>query len=279
MASPFFFVAKKDSKKLRPCQDYRALNEETIKNAYPLLQVGNLLDKLKGKKYFTKLDLRWGYNNVRIKEGDEWKAAFITNKGLFEPTVMFFGLCNSPGTFQTMMNQIFVLETAEGWLLIYMDDLLIAAETLEELREKTTRVLKILKENDLFLNLDKCHFEKTEIDYLGMIISENSLKMDPTKINGIKNWEAPKTVKQVRSFLGFCNFYRRFIGRFADISKPLTKVTKKKTTWNWSEECESAFRELKSKFLEQPILIMPDSKQPFTLETDTSKWASGGVLR
>jgi len=125
MASPFFFVSKKDSKKLRPCQDYRQLNEGTIKNVYPLPRVDEPLDKLKEAKYFTKLDLRWGYNNVRIKEGNEWKAAFKMNKGLFEPLVMFFGLCNSPATFQNMMNDIFIMETNEGWILIYIDDILI----------------------------------------------------------------------------------------------------------------------------------------------------------
>ena len=118
MALLFFFVSKKDSKKLRPCQYYRHLNEGTIKNAYPLPRVDELLDKLKGAKYFTKLDLRWGYNNVRIKIGDEWKAAFKMNKGLFEPLVMFFGLCNSLATFQNMINNIFLMETDEEWILI-----------------------------------------------------------------------------------------------------------------------------------------------------------------
>jgi len=135
MASPFFFVSKKDSKKLRPCQDYRCLNKGTIKNAYPLPQVDELLDKLKGAKYFTKLDLRWGYNNVWIKEGDEWKAAFKMNKGLFEPLVMFFGLCNSPATFQNMMNDIFNMETNEGWILIYINDILIFSKRKEELQK------------------------------------------------------------------------------------------------------------------------------------------------
>jgi hypothetical protein len=124
MASPFFFISKKDSKKLRPVQDYRRLNEGMIRNAYPLPRVDELLDKLKGAKYFTKLDLRWGYNNVRIRPGDEWKAAFKCSKGLYEPLVMFFGLCNSPGTFQNMMNDIFLIETNEGWILIYLDDML-----------------------------------------------------------------------------------------------------------------------------------------------------------
>ena len=133
MASLFFFVSKKDSKKLRPCQDYRCLNEGTIKNAYPFPRVDELLDKLKGAKYFTKLDLQWEYNNVRIKIGDEWKAAFKTNKGLFEPLVMFFGLCNSPATFQNMMNDIFLIETDEEWILIYINDILIFSKEKEHL--------------------------------------------------------------------------------------------------------------------------------------------------
>jgi len=216
MASPFFFVSKKDLKKLRPCQDYRRLNEGTIKNAYPLPWVDELLDKLKGAKYFTKLNLQWEYNNVRIKEGDEWKVAFKMNKGLFEPLVMFFGLCNSLATFQNMMNDIFVMETNEGWILIYIDDILIFSKRKEELQKLTLRVLKKLQENDLFANLDKCTFEATEVDYLGMIISEDQIKMDPAKLEGIKDWPSPTTVKQVRSFLGFGNFYRKFIGHYAN---------------------------------------------------------------
>jgi hypothetical protein len=133
MASPFFFVKKKDGK-LRPCQDYRYLNEWTIKNAYPLPLISEIMDKLKGAKYFTKFDVRWGYNNIRIKEGDEWKAAFKTNRGLFEPTVMFFGMCNSPATFQAMMNTVFADLIEEGITIIYMDDILIFT-TLKELLE------------------------------------------------------------------------------------------------------------------------------------------------
>jgi len=132
MASPFFFVSKKDADALRPCQDYWYLNDSTIKNNYPLLLVGDLVDKLRGAKWFTKLDIRWGYHNIRIKEGDEWKGAFKTNKGLFEPMVMFFGLCNSPATFQNMMNDIFRDMLDEGWIIIYMDDILIFSANLEE---------------------------------------------------------------------------------------------------------------------------------------------------
>jgi hypothetical protein len=150
MASPFFFVKKKDGK-LRPVQDYQELNKGTVKNAYPLLLIPELIDKLKNAQIFTKVDLRWGYNNVRIKEGDEWKAAFKTNKGLFEPTVMFFGLMNSPATFQAMMNTIFKDLIDQGKVVIYMDDILIFTTNLEEHRKLVKQVLQRLRDNDLYL--------------------------------------------------------------------------------------------------------------------------------
>jgi len=221
MASPFFFVFKKDLKKLRPYQDYRRLNEGTIKNVYPLPWVDELLDKLKGAKYFTKLNLWWGYNNVQIKEGDEWKAAFKTNKGLFELLVMFFGLCNSPATFQNMMNDIFIMETNEGWILIF-------SKKKEELQKLTLWVLKKLQENNLFANLDKCTFEATDVDYLGMIISENQIKMDPAKLEGIKNWPSPTSVWRFDSVRLFTPFQvsRTGVGhRFPYDWGNLTKTT------------------------------------------------------
>src|SRR6266567_5992850 len=168
MASPFFFVSKKDGK-YRPVQDYRYLNQWTIKNAYPLPLISEIMDKLKASnaKYFTKLDVRWGYNNIRIKEGDEWKAAFKMNFGLFEPTVMFFGLCNSPATFQAMMDAIFKDPIHEGWVIVYMDDILIFSKTKEELEERTKRILQILQDNDLYLKPKKCFFCQEKIEYLG----------------------------------------------------------------------------------------------------------------
>lgn len=172
MALPFFFVKKKD-RALRPVQDYRRLNEMTIKNRYPLPLISELIDKLKGAKYFTKLDVRWGYNNVRIKEGDEHKAAFVTNRGLFEPTVMFFGLTNSPATFQNMMNDIFADFIAEGKVTVYLDDILIFSADLEEHRRIVMEVLRRLKENDLFLKPEKCEFEQDRTEYLGMIITHD----------------------------------------------------------------------------------------------------------
>jgi hypothetical protein len=263
-------VEKKDAKKLRPCQDYWYLNKFTKPNAYPLPLISDLMITLKGSKFFTKLDIRWGYNNVRIKEGDEWKAAFITNKGLFEPTAMFFGLRNSPTTFQAMMDDYFRDMIDEGWIAIYMDDILIHARTKEDLEKRTKRVLERLKEHDLYLKPEKCKFERTEVEFLGTIISENTIRMDPIKLAGIRDWPSPTTVKQTRSFLGFRNYYRRFISGFAEIARPLHELTKKDKIWNWTNECQTAFETLKECFSTAPVLTMPDTTKPFTLETDAS---------
>jgi hypothetical protein len=282
-ASGFFFVSKKTKgdtiDNYRACQDYQDLNEGTVKDKYPLPHVPDLLLKLQGLKYFTKLDLRWGYNNVRIKAGNEKYAAFKMPAGLFEPTIMFFGLCNSPATFQRMMNEHFRDMIDEKWIVIYMDDILICANSKEELKQRTRRVLKRLHDKDLFLKLEKCKFAQTEIEFLGLIISEGQVRMDAAKLAGIKSWPAPKTVKQVRSFLGFANFYRKFIGHYAEITKPLTNLTRKDLKFEWTDECNKAFNELKERFLEEPILRMPDTTKQFVLETDASKWATGAVLK
>ena len=171
MASPFFFVKKKDGK-LRPVQDYQKLNEMTIKNCYPLPLISELIDKLTHAKIFSKMDIRWGYNNIRIKEGDEWKAAFRTNQGLFEPLVMFFGLTNSPPTFQTMMNDVFREEIVKGWVVIYMDDILVFSKNEEDHEKYVGRILQKLREHKLSLKPEKCWFSKKEIEFLGLIISK-----------------------------------------------------------------------------------------------------------
>ena len=277
MASPFFFVDKKDGK-LRPCQDYRYLNEHTIKNAYPLPLISELLDKLKGARRFTKLDVRWGYNNVRIRDGDQWKAAFKTNRGLFEPTVMFFGLCNSPATFQAMMDDIFGDMVEECIIIVYMDDIFLFAPDEATLTANTKRVLARLRENDLFLKPTKCEFNKTKVEYLGMVIEEGKISMDPGKLKGIKDWPTPTTVKQTRAFLGFGNFYRRFIKGFSNLAKPLNDLLKKDQKFEWTDECQQTFDELKKRFTEEPVLAMPDQTRPFQIETDASKYATGAVL-
>jgi hypothetical protein len=204
-------------------------------------------------------DLRNLHKHCHSKEGDEWKATFITNKGLFEPTVMFFGLRNSPATFQAMMDDYFRDMIDEGWIAIYMDDILTHARTKEDLEKRTKRVLKRLKEHDLYLKPEKCKFERTEVEFLGTIISENTIRMDPIKLAGIRDWPSPTTVKQKRSFLGFGNYYRRFISGFAEITRPLHELTKKDKIWNWTNECQTAFETLKEHFSTAPVLTMPDT--------------------
>ena len=215
MAAPVFFVKKTDGK-LRLVQDYRALNAMTVKKKYLLPLIPELIAKLRGAKYFTKLDVRWGFNNIWIKEGDEWKAAFRTNCGLYEPLVMFFGLTNSPATFQTMMDDIFEDLISEGVMVVYLDDILIFTETLDEHRRITRRVLELLEKHKLYLCADKCEFKKTTVEYLRVIISHNSVTMDPVKIAGVAEWPTLTNKKEVQSFLGFTNFYRRFIKDFSE---------------------------------------------------------------
>src|SRR3978361_1248627 len=217
MASPFFFVSKKEEGVDRPCQDYRYLNNGTIKNTYPLPLISDLVDKLKGASVFSKMDLRNGYNNIRIKDGNQWKAAFKTNRGLFEPTVMFFRLCNLPGTFQVFMNDTFKDMIDEGWIVIYMDDILIFSKNPEEHQERTLRVLERLRQHDLYLKPEKCKFDVEEINFLGLVIRPGIVAMDPTKLAGIQEWKTPAMVKGVRSFLGFRKFSRKFIWHYTYI--------------------------------------------------------------
>ncbi|GLB41135.1 putative retrotransposable element tf2 155 kda protein type 1-like [Lyophyllum shimeji] len=277
MASPVFFIKKKDGS-LRLVQDYRALNAITVKNRYPLPLISELINNLRGARYFTKLDVRWGYNNVRIKEGDEWKAAFRTNRGLFEPLVMFFGLTNSPATFQTMMNDIFRDLIAQGVVCVYLDDILIYTKTLEEHRRITRIVLDRLRKHRLFLKPKKCEFERTEIEYLGLIISHGTASMDPVKVAGVAEWPVPKNKKEVQSFLGFTNFYRRFIRDFSHHARPLFDLTAKDVAWTWGSGQQDAFDSLKRAITSKPVLIFPDDDRPFRVEADSSDFATGAVL-
>jgi hypothetical protein len=192
---------------------------------------------------------------------------------------MFFGMTNSPATFQSMMNDYFADYITQGWVLIYIDDILILSKNPEHHHERTMKVLTRLKEKDLFLKPEKCAFNVSEVEYLGFIVKPNEISMDPTKLAGIRDWIPPKNVKGVRSFLGFGNFYRRFIGNYAAIAKPMNELTKKTKVFEWSQECQTAFDNLKKKFLEKPVLVVPNPSEPFYVESDTSKWATGAVLR
>ena len=277
MASPVFFVKKKDGA-LRFVQDYRALNAMTIKNRYPIPLINDLINRLKGARFFTKLDVRWGFNNVRIRKGDEWKAAFRTNRGLFEPLVMYFGLTNSPATFQTMMNDIFQDLILSGDVMVYLDDILIAHSDLRTHRRIVAEVLRRLRKHKLYLRPEKCEFEKSEIEYLGVIISHDHVRMDPVKVAGVAAWPTPSNRKDVQQFLGFTNFYRRFIGGFSDVARPLFDLTKKDVRWTWGDAEASAFQALKDLVTSEPVLVLPDPSRPYRLEADSSDFATGAVL-
>ena len=278
LAVPLFFIAKRGGGALRPIQDYRALNDITIKNATPLPLIPELIDKLQGSRYFTKFDVRWGYNNIRIREGDEWKAAFKCSLGLFEPLVMTFGLCNAPATFQSFMNSIFSDLIDEGHLVVYLDDILLFHTTLQLLHALTHDVLSRLQKYDLFLKPEKCSFDQNSIEYLGVVISEGRVGMDPAKVSGITKWPQPKTVKELQSFLGFCNFYRRFIQDYSQVAHSLFALTKKDVPYIWATPQESAFRSLIHAFTVAPVLALPNPALPFRVITDASDFALGAIL-
>ena len=275
--SPMFFVPKKDGKK-RMVQDYCYINEFTVKNNYPLPLISQLVDKLKGCKLFMKMNLHWGYNNIQVKEGDEWKAAFVTHKGAFEPLVMYFGLCNSPTTFQKMMNEIF--HDMSDVCMVYINDLMIFTklDNQEEHDKIMLEVLQQLEANDLFVKPEKCHFWVKEVDFLGMIVSCDGIKMDPSKVSAILKWPNLTNIKQVRAFLGLGNFYQRLIKDYAIIARPLTDLMCKDTPFTFGDKERGAFNTLKVAFMKAPVLQYPDQDREFQLETDASEFAISGVL-
>ena len=276
IASPCFFVKKKYGS-LRLVTDFRKINEITIPNRFPIPLQIELIDKVKGKKLFSKLDLRWGYNNIRIKEGHEWKTSFRTKYGVYEYLVMPFGLKNAPGIFQEFMNWIF-RDLLDIYVVVYLDDILIFSDNEEDHTRHVEEVLKRLMENNLFAKLTKCEFAKTEVGFLGLIISTEGISMEKEKIKAIQEWAQPTTVKQLQAFLGFVNFYRRFIKDFSLIARILHELTQKGVAYNWTTDCEAAFQKIKEAVSQDPVLIHPNPDKPFTLETDASGVAIGSIL-
>jgi len=277
-ATPFFFIKKK-SRELWPIQDYCKVNKWTIKNRYPLPLIPELINWVEGASLFSKFNIQWGYNNVRIKEGDEWKAAFTTNQGLFEPKVMFFGLTNSPATFQAMMNDIFKDEIREGWVSIYMDNILIHMDNdVAKHRKYVHWILQKLEENNLYLKPEKCAFEQQKIEFLGVVLEGGTIQMDPTKIKGVADWPAPKTVKDIWVFLGFTRFYHYFVPNYSNIACPLINLTKKATPFHWDPPQFKAFETMKTLMCQKPILWQPHYDVPFFLAMDTLAYGVGAVL-
>ncbi|QRV96805.1 Retrotransposable element Tf2 protein [Ceratobasidium sp. AG-Ba] len=276
IASPCFFVKKKDGS-LRLVTDYRKINNITIPDQFPMPLQVELVDQVKNAKIYSKLDLRWGFNNIRIKEGDEWKTAFRTAYGIYEYLVMPFGLKNAPAVLQRMMNHIF-RHLLGATVVVYMDDILIFSEKEEEHAEHVREVLRILRENNLYAKLAECEFFVKKVIFLGLVITPEGISMEEEKIKAITEWNAPRKIKEVQAFLGFVNFYRRIIAEFSKIARPLHDLTKKETKFEWSQECQQAFEEIKKRVCENPVLIHPDPEKPFILETDASGVAIGAIL-
>ena len=275
-AAPLLLAAKPGGG-VRLCQDYRGLNNVTIKNRYPLPLIRETLDALCNAKVYTKLDIIAAFNKLRIAEGHEWKTAFITRFGLYESLVMPFGLCNAPASFQDYINHT-LFDLLDKICTAYLDDVLIYSENRKEHRAHVREVVSRLRDAGLQIDIDKCEFETTRTKYLGLIITPNGLQMDPDKVSAIVEWRAPTSVRDLQKFLGFANFYRRFICNFSKITAPLNDLLRKSVAWEWTSDQANAFHRLKIAFITAPVLALFDHDRKTVLETDASDWASGGVL-
>ncbi len=276
-ALSFFFVSKKDGG-LRPCIDYRALNKITVKFRYPLPLVPAALEHLRGATVFSKLDLRSAYNLIRIREGDEWKTAFVTPTGHYEYRVMPYGLVNAPSIFQDFMHEV-LWKYLHRFVLVYIDDILIYSRSMAKHRHHIAEVLKRLREFHLFLKAEKCSFHQPSVQFLGYNIDSDGIQMDERKVEAIKTWPTPSTIKELQRFLGFSNYYRRFIHDYSIITSPLTNLLKNKPKFlSWTPAATEAFETLKEAFTSTPLLIHPDPGKPYLVEVDASTSGVGAVL-
>lgn len=276
-ASPLVYVLKKDGT-IRQCVDYRKLNAVTLKDAYPLPKINDCFDSLGEARYFSTLDLQSGYWQINIRECDKMKTAFVTRSGLYEFNTMPFGLCNAPGTFQRCMELIF---RGLQWktLLIYLDDIIIFSKSFETHLKQLGEVFQRLKNVGLKLKPSKCICFQPEVSFLGHVITKDGTKPSPDKVRAIKEWQRPTNLTQVRSFLGFCSYYRKYIRNFSRIAGPLNSLLEAGQTFNWTHECEDSFQNLKCTLTGNEVMSLPNDKEGiFILDTDASNQGLGAVL-
>ncbi|GKA29928.1 putative nucleotidyltransferase, ribonuclease H [Tanacetum coccineum] len=274
--APVLFVKKKDGS-FRMCIDYRELNKLTVKNRYPLPRIDDLFDQLQGSCYFSKIDLRSGYHQLRVHEDDIPKTAFRTRYGHFEFTVMPFGLTNAPAVFMDLMNRV-CKPYLDKFVIVFIDDILIYSKTKEDHEVHLRLVLELLRKEKLYAKFSKCEFWLQEVHFLGHVVNQSGIHVDPGKIEAVKNWKAPTTSSEIRSFFGLAGYYRRFIANFSKIAKPLTSLTQKNQKYVWGVEQEEAFQTLKNNLCDAPILSLPDGVEDFVVYCDASNQGLGCVL-
>ncbi|GKA66617.1 putative reverse transcriptase domain-containing protein [Tanacetum coccineum] len=259
------------------CIDYRELNKLTIKNRYPLPRIDDLFDQLQGSSVYSKIDLRSGYHQLRVRDEDIPKTAFRTRYGHYEFQVMPFGLTNAPAVFMDLMNRV-CKPYLDKFVIVFIDDILIYSRNQEEHANHLRIILELLQKEKLYAKFSKCDFWIRIVQFLGHLIDSQGLHVDPAKIEAVKNWTSPTTPTEVRQFLGLAGYYRRFIEGFSKIAKPLTKLTQKNKNYIWGEEQESAFQLLKQKLCEAPILALPEGDDDFVIYCDASLQGLGVVL-
>ena len=269
-------VRKKDGT-ARVVVDYRSLNEMTVKNKYPLPLMDELFDRVFGAKYFSKLDLRTGFHQIRVAEADVEKTAFRTRYGSFEYLVLPMGLCNAPGTFMQLMNDTF-RDMLDKSVLVFLDDILVFSRSKEEHIQHVREVLTRLRSQKLYAKRSKCEFFRKEVEFLGHRLGSTGLSVSQDKISAVRDWPMPRSVQEVRSFLGLAGFYRRFVQDFSKIAHPITELTKHEKRFEWADVEQKAFEELKSALCNAPVLLIPDPSKPYTLNCDACDYAVGATL-
>ena len=251
---------------------------QIVKNNYPLLLILDIIKNIVTKKIFTKMNLKWGYNNIKIKERDKWKTAFMTPERSFESTVMFFGLANLPATFQTMMNELLRNLINTRKVRSFIDDIIIGTEMKKGYNELVEEILRRLKENDLYVKLEKYKWKVKEVNFLKVVLGPEEIKIEKAKVKVVLNWPVYKSVKDIQKFLELANYYWIFIKRFAKIVRPLYELTRKKQKWNWEIRQEKTFKVLKKQFTTKPILVAPDLDKKMRVEVDALDYTTEDVL-